>query len=224
MHASVAISRSVLSDQVRDRLLRAILDGRYAPGTRIVETHVAREYGTSQAPVREALRDLEGLGLVEMQPFRGARVRRPGADELVEAFTVRAALEAYAAALALPHLRDEDVAALAADVEAMRVAARGDDGFALAEADARFHGRLVACARNATLARLWPMLEASSRTVITAVPPGPGRLRIAELHVPIVEALAGREPVAVRDAIDEHFRHLAEMVSEPWPDGPPARS
>ena len=57
-----AISRSVLADQVKDRLLQDILAGRYPPDSRIVETRVARELGTSQAPVREALRGLEALG------------------------------------------------------------------------------------------------------------------------------------------------------------------
>ena len=79
MPLDVQISRSPLSDQVKDRLLRAILDGRYPPGSRIVETRAAREFGTSQAPVREALRDLEALGVVEIAAFRGARVRRPTA-------------------------------------------------------------------------------------------------------------------------------------------------
>jgi DNA-binding GntR family transcriptional regulator len=100
-----AISRSVLSDQVKDRLLQAILDGRYPPGARIVETRVARELGTSQAPVREALRDLEALGVVETAAFRGARVRRPSAAELLEAFAIRAELESLAARLAIPRLR-----------------------------------------------------------------------------------------------------------------------
>ena len=72
------ISRSVLSDQVKDRLLQAILAGHYPPGSRIVETRVARELGTSQAPVREALRDLEALGVVEIS--RIPRGPRPPSD------------------------------------------------------------------------------------------------------------------------------------------------
>lgn len=69
MSAETTISRSVLSDTVKDRLLEAILDGRYPPGSRIIETRAAREFGTSQAPVREALRDLEALGVVEIAAF-----------------------------------------------------------------------------------------------------------------------------------------------------------
>ena len=75
-----AVSRSVLAEQVKDRLLQDILAGRYPPHSRIVETRVARELGTSQAPVREALRGLEALGVVEILPFRGARVRRQHLD------------------------------------------------------------------------------------------------------------------------------------------------
>ena len=74
MSADTQISRAVLSDTVKDRLLEAILDGRYPPGSRIVETRAAREFGTSQAPVREALRDLEALGVVEIARLPG----RPG--------------------------------------------------------------------------------------------------------------------------------------------------
>ena len=74
------LARSVLSGQVKDRLLRWILEGELPPGARVIETRVARQLGTSQAPVREALRDLATLGLVETHPFRGARVRQPAAD------------------------------------------------------------------------------------------------------------------------------------------------
>jgi len=64
--ASGTLARSVLADQVKERLLEEILAGRYAPDARIVETQVARELGTSQAPVREALRGLEAIGVVEI--------------------------------------------------------------------------------------------------------------------------------------------------------------
>ena len=76
------IEREVLSEVVKDRILTQILQGDLAPGSRIVETRVARQLGMSQAPVREALRGLATLGFVEMEPYRGARVRKPSADEL----------------------------------------------------------------------------------------------------------------------------------------------
>ena len=68
------VTRSVLAEQIKELLLEDILSGVFAPDSRIVETLLARELGTSQAPVREALRGLEALGVVELTPFRGARV------------------------------------------------------------------------------------------------------------------------------------------------------
>ena len=63
-----------ISVRIRNALLERILGGHYAPGDRLVELQLAREFGTSQAPVREALRDLETAGLVTIRPRRGSFV------------------------------------------------------------------------------------------------------------------------------------------------------
>src|SRR5690348_15814040 len=120
------LTRSVLADQVKERLLESILDGSYPPDSRIVETAVAKELGTSQAPVREALRGLEALGIVEITPFRGARVRRLDSTELLEAYVVRSAIEVLGARLAMTRITDDDVAAILAIGARMQKAA--DDG------------------------------------------------------------------------------------------------
>ena len=195
--ASGTLARSVLADQVKERLLEEILAGRYAPDARIVETQVARELGTSQAPVREALRGLEALGVVEITPFRGARVRRPTRRELLEAYAVRSSLEALGASLAVPRLTDDDLAELAGHADAMQLAARLGDGHAVAEADARFHGRIVEIADNGTLGKVWRSLEPFSRTYITLVVPGADPQWSADLHTPILQALLARDTDAV---------------------------
>jgi DNA-binding GntR family transcriptional regulator len=71
----VSVARTVLREQIKDDLLERILRGELRPGERLVETRLARKPGTSQAPVREALRDLQLMRLVDSEPFRGARVR-----------------------------------------------------------------------------------------------------------------------------------------------------
>src|SRR5512141_20515 len=163
MAVEAPISRAVLSQTVKDRLLAAILDGRYPPGSRIVETRVARELGTSQTPVREALRDLEALGVVEISAFRGARVRRPSRDELLEAFDVRAELEVLATKAILGRMTADDFKALRGYHDEMRRAAERGDVVADAAADAAFHAYLVDRAGNATLSRVWRLLEPHSR-------------------------------------------------------------
>src|SRR3954469_12213791 len=116
-----AIARTVLREQVKDVLLQRIVSGELEPGERLVETRIAQELGTSQAPVREALRDLELLRLVESEPFRGARVRVFDEEEMIEVYPVRAALEELAARLATEKL-EGDVSALEAEFEGMREA------------------------------------------------------------------------------------------------------
>jgi DNA-binding GntR family transcriptional regulator len=216
------VSRSVLSDQVKDRLLQAILDGRYPPGARIVETRVARELGTSQAPVREALRDLEGLGVIETTAFRGARVRRPSADELLEAFAVRSELESLGARLAIETITDADLEELGGYVAEMRDAADAGDVHREATADAAFHGRIVELAGNETLARVWRTLEPFSRTYITIVAPGSDRRRIADGHEPVLEALRHRDADLVTAVLHRHFDEAAASLARHWPGAAPA--
>ncbi|HET6414184.1 MAG TPA: GntR family transcriptional regulator [Anaeromyxobacter sp.] len=208
--------RSVLGDQVKDHLLQAILTGRYAPGARIVETQVARELGVSQSPVREALRDLAALGVVEMPAFRGARVRRPTADELLDAFVVRAELEVLAVRLALPRLTDGELDRLAGLIEQMQKGAREGDLHAEAIADAAFHSRIVELTGNAVLQRVWRTTEPFSRTYITIVVRRDDPYQIVDLHWPVLEALRSRDPERAASAIRTHFEEAAGMVGRLW--------
>ena len=207
------LPRSVLADQVKERLLEEILGGRYRPDDRIVETQVARELGTSQAPVREALRGLEAMGVVELTPFRGARVRRASRRELLEAYAVRSALEELGARLAVPRLEAPLVEELAGYVEAMEAAARAGDGRSVAEADARFHGRIVEVADNGSLAKLWRSLEPFSRTYLTVIAPGADLAWSAGLHAPILAALRARDVDGAVDALGRHFAEVSANMA-----------
>ncbi|MFI5255068.1 MAG: GntR family transcriptional regulator [Candidatus Limnocylindrales bacterium] len=212
------IARSVLANQVKDRLLQDILSGRYRAHARIVETQVARELGTSQAPVREALRGLEALGVVEISPFRGARVRRPSATELLEAYEVRFELEALAARLAVPRITETDLELLQADFDDLKAMAAAGDAHAIALADARFHGHIMRMAGNATLERLWRSLEPFSRTYITLVAPGVDPTWTGDLHEPILRALQSRDAALVVEALHHHFDDAAAKLREGWLD------
>jgi DNA-binding GntR family transcriptional regulator len=212
------VARSVLADQVRDRLLEAVLSGRYPPHSRIVETQVAREFGTSQAPVREALRALEALGVVEISPFRGARVRRPSRREVLEAYGVRSALETLAARLAVPRMSDADIAELVRYGDEMEAAALDRDGHAVAEADARFHGRIVEMADNQTLLKTWRGLQPYPRTYMSLVVPGADPAWSAHLHTPILDALRRRDVEGVAQALEGHFIEASENMARRWPD------
>ena len=213
-----ALSRSLLADQVKDRLLEGILGGEYLPDSRIVETQIARELNTSQAPVREALRALEALGVVEITPFKGARVRRPARREILEAYAVRSALESLGARLAVPRLTDDDLTELAGHCEAMQIAARAGDAHGVAESDAAFHGRILEIADNRTLHTVWGSLEPFLRTYITLVVPGADPQWSADLHSPILAALQHRDTEEAVRALKRHFVQASANLARRWPD------
>jgi DNA-binding GntR family transcriptional regulator len=208
------IARPALRDQVKDVLLERIARGDYGPGERLVETAIARELGISQAPVREALRDLDQLGLVVHEPNRGCSVRKVSPRELREAFPVRAALEALASRLAAPRIGDADLARLDALLEEMVAAARVADPLAQAHANARFHATIVAAAGNETLERQWSTLEPFARTYLTSVQADVDLEQLAERHRPIVAALRSRDGETAARVMHDHLIEAAELVRE----------
>jgi DNA-binding GntR family transcriptional regulator len=206
------ISRTVLREQVKDLLLQRIASGELRPGDRIVETRVAAELGTSQAPVREALRDLELLRLVESEPFKGARVRGFGNAELVEVYPVRAALEELAAKEATRRLAG-DVSALEAEVEAMRQAARRGDTNALVRHDIAFHRLVVESAGNPILEQCWKSLGVEGPITITLYGTSVEPEEAAELHAPLLDAIRSGKPGAAGRAARRHVEAFARIAS-----------
>lgn len=204
--------RANLREQIKDVILQRIVSGEYAPGERIVETRIAQELNVSQTSVREALRDLEQLGCVIHEPFRGCSVREFSAEELLEAFPVRAALEALGARQAAEQITDEELNRLAELVEEMRDAAGRGDAHDVAEANAGFHATILRAARNDTLERQWSMLEPHARTFVSMSRPGMNLQEQPGRHVPILDALRSRDPDAAYTAMHEHLMTAAEVL------------
>jgi DNA-binding GntR family transcriptional regulator len=200
-----------LREQIRELLLERILKGELRSGDRIVELQIAQELGTSQAPVREALRELQSLGFVEHEPYRGTRVRRITEEELAEIYPVRAALEELAAQEAASRL-DGKVEELEREFEAMREAADRDDLQDLAAHDATFHRLIVEAAGNKVLLDTWRTLRVEARVVITALKTDVDLQELAELHRPLLEALREGSPEKAGGALRQHFEILRTMM------------
>ena len=207
----MSLTRTVLREQIRELLLERILKGELQSGDRIVELQIAQELGTSQAPVREALRELQSLGFVEHEPYRGTRVRRITEEELAEIYPVRAALEELAAQEAASRL-DGKVEELEREFEAMREAADRDDLQDLATHDATFHRLIVEAAGNKVLLDTWRTLRVEARVVITALKTDVDLQELAELHRPLLEALREGSPEKAGGALRQHFETLRTMM------------
>ncbi|HEV7711039.1 MAG TPA: GntR family transcriptional regulator [Asanoa sp.] len=181
-------TKPTLSESIRDGLVELIVSGELKAGERLIETKIAADFGTSQAPVREALRELEGLGLVESRPRRGRHVLPFVEQTIREAYVVRAALEETATRLAmlgggLP--LDE----MRADVEDMYRCATVDDVRAMGLASTRFHRRVVVAGNNFLLGRAWEALQIEARTAIALVVTKPRLRDVADEHAELLEAL-----------------------------------
>lgn len=187
------VARSPLREEIRKVLLDGLITGRWGPGDRIVERRLAAELQVSQAPVREALRELETLRLIESSPNRGARVRGFTPSDLREVYQVRAGLEETATRLGRP-----PVAALRAHVTRLHAAAAAGDLDDQVRHGVAFHREIVAASGNALLVSVWESLGVE---VWTHVSIRLFRMRPHENaadHGPLVEAFERNDPLAGR--------------------------
>jgi DNA-binding GntR family transcriptional regulator len=181
-------SASSLGDRIRKTLIERIATGHYESGERLIELKLAEEFGTSQLPVREALRDLEMAGLVTSKPRRGSFVKPFASSAQREIYLVRGALEEAAARLATASL-SHDAGVLEREVEGMRQAARANNIERMIEHSMRFHRIIVAAAGNELLLKLWDSLHLEIHTRVTLSEPGIDFMKAAESHQPIVDAI-----------------------------------
>ncbi|MEU4492579.1 GntR family transcriptional regulator [Streptomyces sp. NBC_00210] len=182
-----------LREQIREHIVEGIVSGRWKPGERIVERRIATELQVSQTPVREALRELESLRLIESAPNKGVRVRNLTAADLEESYPVRAGLEQIAAELAAGRLA-EDCSALEPHVAALYAADAAGDSAAQVRHTVAFHRELVRAARNGVLLHTWEGLGIEVFTALSIRWLGTVQKSYAEEHEALVEAFRRRDP------------------------------
>jgi DNA-binding GntR family transcriptional regulator len=151
------IRKMCMRDHIRDTLVGRILDGTYPAGTQLKELYLAREFDVSQAPIREALRELEGSGLVSSERFRGTRVRGADFAEMRESYELRIMLEMRSLELAAPY-NPELVSDLSDYLREMEAAVKVDDCEGYIDNALRFHRRLVESSGNRTFLGVWDSL------------------------------------------------------------------
>jgi DNA-binding GntR family transcriptional regulator len=151
------LKRTCMRDRIRDVLVSRILDGTYAAGTQLKELNLAREFNVSQTPIREALRELEGSGLVTSERFRGTRVRGADSAEMRESYELRTMLEVRSVKLAAPY-SDKLLADFGEYLVEMDTAVKANDSERYIDAALRFHRRLVEGSQNRTFLSVWDSL------------------------------------------------------------------
>ena len=206
---------SLARDRPEDRLRAAIVTGRLLPNERLVEADLTRRLGVGRSAVRAALARLEHEGLVELEPHRGARVRRVALAEAVEILQARAALEGLAVRQAAARATPEDVDDLRAILAEMRRLLDAGDLLAASDANALLHDRLRRIGGHATANRLISELRSQLvrfeyRTILV---PGRSQRSLAE-HTAIVDAVAAGDPDAAEAAMRVHLSHVGDALRE----------
>ncbi|EKF9662096.1 GntR family transcriptional regulator [Vibrio cholerae] len=144
---------STKSENLTEYLIEAIVEGQLAPGSKISEPELAKQFQVSRGPLREALMRVEGLGLIERIPHIGARVTQLSPTKLVELYAVREALEGMAARLAARNITEIELAGLESLLSTHSTHIDQVEGASYfhQQGDFDFHYRIIQASRNQQL-------------------------------------------------------------------------
>jgi GntR family transcriptional repressor for pyruvate dehydrogenase complex len=215
--------RETVVTTITRRLVSYLLAGDFTPGQRIPsERKLAEGLGVGRSVVREALKSLTLLGLVEVRQGDGTYLKSPDSSLLPQAIEwglmlgvkrtkdfveARQHLEVVLAGLAAERATDEDVAELHRLLEVMRAAGAARDAQRFVDADVAFHFRVAASARNDALSDILTSIRSLLQVWVTRVIEaaddfGPSYVE----HVPVLEAIEAKDPDAARAAMEAHMR------------------
>ncbi|HNB53587.1 MAG TPA: GntR family transcriptional regulator [Anaerolineales bacterium] len=218
------ISQHQLRNVVVDQIREAILDGRYKPGTWLRQEHIAQELNVSQMPVREALKELAALGLVEYMPYRGVRVMEFSAEDVADLYAVRAFLESRAAGIAAKQITGEEIQQLKVLQGEIDQNHAPQNILQYRELNRRFHEMIYTASRRPYLTRTLNQLWAAFPSMLignfarTANAPLAGREDTdSQEHLAILAALEQRDTPAAEQAMRVHIEavlnNFVDMLS-----------
>jgi DNA-binding GntR family transcriptional regulator len=217
------VKRLPLRHQIKEAIIERIVAGQLRSGDRVVDRKIAALFGTSQAPVREALRELEAIGFLSATPHRGAFVRDFWREGLKEFYAVRGALEESATRQAMP-MQPADIERLEAELAAMHAAALEQNLDGIARHSVAFHEIIVKAARNELLYTVWKSLCIETRTTVTLMAAGDNLLELADGHRAIIDTIKSGDVEAACRAAREHqdvFEHLPVLEESEAPAADP---
>lgn len=204
--------RPLFSQEIRDTIQRAILNEELKPGDRVVETRWARELGVSQSPVREAIRELEMMGLIETRPFQGAFVRTIDKTSIIDTYNVRRGLEAVGIEAAAEKITDQELVEIYVVMKEMEQAVKEGNFELFIEKDSLFHEKILQISENKLLMQLWNQCKIREFTRISTCVSKIGMKVLAERHCTMYDALVKRDAAAASAAVHEHFKFLVNQL------------
>ena len=212
--AGEAVRHRTMAEAALERLREAIIMGELTPGTPLRLEDLARSLGMSISPIREAVRQLEALGLAEHVPHHGAKVMALEVEELRELFSIRLALEGMAVRRAAELFGTADEAAARGYLSAYDEARHGGDVREAVRAHRAFHFTLYEAARSGWLLRLIrPAWDSCERYRPILLAEGKVQDRHEELDVELLEACAVHDGARAAQALHDHLELATDIYT-----------
>lgn len=205
-HPTIALLQTnSLTNVVQQEIERAILQGEFAPGTKLIEANLAQRMGVSRGPVREAFRMLEEAGLVRTEKNRGVFVRDIPIEEAVEIFDLRAAMDELVGRRLAQDITPAQLKEIRGLVDAMEKAVKAEDARQYHLLNLKFHDRLVEMAGNSKLTAIYRKLI-KELSLFRRLNLADGWLLpiSASEHRQIIKAIAAGDPEAAGRAMFDH--------------------
>ena len=215
-HPTIALLQSSsLTTVVQQEIERAILQGEYAPGSKLIEATLAQAMGVSRGPVREAFRMLEEAGLVRNEKNRGVFVRDIPIDEAVEIFDLRAAMDELVGRKLAKDITPAQLKEIKGLGDAMEKSVKAEDAYNYHLLNLKFHDRLVEMAGNSKLTAIYRKLI-KELSLFRRLNLADGWLLpiSASEHRQIIKAIASGDPEAAGKAMFDHVMDSKERTIE----------
>ncbi|AGU52612.1 transcriptional regulator, GntR family [Variovorax paradoxus B4] len=213
---------SALSDAIVNELKQLIYTGEFKPGERLNEAALALRMGTSRGPIREAIKVLAGLGIVNAVTNRGVYVRQLSLREMLEIYEMRALVFGYAAERACEHLTEEHKKQFEALLAAMDAACDAEDGTLYYELNLQFHALILTLSNNRRAYQAYDDYVKELHLVRRKYFNAPGNMRRSNIeHRAIFDAIAAANRSRARAAAERHVlagrARLLSNFEEPQP-------
>jgi DNA-binding GntR family transcriptional regulator len=207
-------TQHTVQESVVSHLRALILNGKLAPGQRLVQDELSEQLGVSRTPIREALHRLAHEGFVTFSKYKGAAVAQFSTGELVEVYTVRVALESQAAYLAARQISAAELLRLETLMDEMGGAFQQNDFERLLSAHRSFHVEIYAVARRERLYELiLRYLDLTDVYQRMALSLGRGATDPIVEHIDILNTLRSHDPEAASQLIRIHLEDtLSELL------------
>lgn len=212
---SIRIQRRTLHDEVLERVRDMIIEGILEPGQRINEVMIGEQLGVSRTPLREAIKTLASEGLVEMQPSRGAVIRKFSNTDIQNILEVIKSLEELAGRLACERAPDETIAHIRTLHDAMIDEYRAGNRLEYFKLNQLIHSSLVAASGNDVLTELHDTLQARIKRLRFIGNAGAEKWAGAvQEHEHMMKALEKRDAEALGQSIRSHMDATWKRVSD----------